>query len=141
MKRTIIKLFIMLSFLLQGCEGQKPAREDIVGKWKSPDGAVFEFDKDGSFIAKSFPAEVVFHLDRQFTNIRFDGSGKWVLRKGDTHWEIYLDFQQVSNKECKSVFPLLISGENGTLENKPPWYLFVWKGEEGGERYIFKKQE
>jgi hypothetical protein len=28
----------------------------------------------------------------------------------------------------------------GILDNNPSWYLFVWKEEEGGERYKFSKQ-
>jgi hypothetical protein len=140
MNRTIIKLFTILSFLLQACSSKKPIQDDIVGRWKTSDGAGFQFNKDGSFTAKSFPAEAVFHLDSQFTNVKFDGSGKWMLGKGDGQWEVYLDFQQVSNNKCKSSFPLLIAGKKGVLDNKPPWYLFVWKEEEGGDRYEFAKQ-
>ena len=67
-------------------------------------------------------------------------TGKWLLIKGSSNCEVYLDFEHVSDKKCSSAFPLLIAGENGVLDNKPPWYFFVLKGEEGSEKYKFLKK-
>ena len=133
-------LVAIFSLLLQACGGNEPTRKDIIGSWKSSVGAMFVFNEDGTFTEKLFPAEFVLLPRNEYKNVRFDGSGKWLLRKGSSNWEVYIDFEQVSDKRCSSAFPLLITGENRVLDNKPPWYLFVWKEEEGGERYKFIKE-
>jgi hypothetical protein len=46
----------------------------------------------------------------------------------------------MNDKEVHGFYSVLISGEKGVAENKPPWYLFVWKDEEGGDRYKFIKK-
>ena len=66
--------------------------------------------------------------------------GKWELKKGQAFKEVGLNFREMDNKEVYGLYSVMISGENGILENEPPWYLFVWKGEEGGERYKFIKE-
>jgi len=135
----IIKLIAMLSILLQACGGKEPTQNDVVGKWKSANGAEFVFNEDGTFTAKQIPTEFGYMPSDSLQNMKFDGSGKWKFKKENAYWEAYVDFDTVNvNKTC--TFPLLIAGENGVLDNKPPWYLFVWKGEEGGERYKFSKQ-
>ena len=139
-RQIILNVVAIFSLLLQACGGKEPTKQDVIGTWKSIDGAIFILKKDGTFTEKSFPIEFVFQLQPGFKDVRFDGSGKWELKKENSYWEVYLDFEQVSNEKCRSAFPLLISGENGILENKPPWYLFVWKGEEGGDRYKFIKK-
>jgi hypothetical protein len=135
----IINLLAMLSFLLLACGGQEPSQNDVVGKWESPDGAEFIFNKDGTFTAKQIPTEFGYMPSDSLQNMKFNGSGKWEFKKENSYWKTYVDFDKVNvNKTC--TFPLLISGESGVLENKPPWYLFVWKGEEGGERYKFVRK-
>jgi hypothetical protein len=54
--------------------------------------------------------------------------------------EVYLDFNKVSVNKNGCAFPLLIARSSDKSENKSPWYLFVWKEEEGGERYEFLKE-
>jgi hypothetical protein len=135
-----MNLVAIISLLLQACGGKEPLRSDIIGTWKGSDGAMFVFNEDGTFTEKSFPAEFVLLPKNKYKNVIFDGSGKWLIRKGSSNWEVYVDFKQVSDKKCSSAFPLLIAGENGALDNKPPWYLFVWKEEEGGERYKYLKK-
>jgi hypothetical protein len=135
----IINLIAMLCFLLQACGDKEPTKDDVVGTWKNPDGAEFVFNKDGTFRAQQIPTGLGYMASDSLQNRKFDGSGKWEFKKENSYWEAYVDFEKANvNKTC--TFPLLIAGENGVLETKPPWYLFVWKGEEGGERYKFSKQ-
>ncbi len=127
--------------LLQACGGYSkgPTQNDIIGSWRNPDGAEFVFNTDGTFSGKRIPTKLGFMTTDSLKNKKFNGSGKWVLRKGSTHWEVNVDFDKVDNGKNGCVFPLLISRENEVLENQPPWYLFIWEEEEGGERYKFSK--
>ena len=136
----ILNAIVMFSFLLQACGAKEPNRSDVIGTWKSSDGSEVILNSDGTFKEKSFPAELVLLQKDRYKNIRFDGIGKWEFKNENSYWEVYLDFEQVSDSNCRSAFPLLIAGKNGFLDNKPPWYLFVWKGEEGGERYKFYRK-
>jgi hypothetical protein len=139
MRIILLNLMIISSIFFQSCNGKDPIQNDIVGIWHSPDGCVLDFRKNGTFAVTYFPAEFVLLPKNEYKKLRFDGTGTWLLRSVNSNWEVYLDFKQVSDKRCSSAFPLLIAGEKGIWENKPPWYLFVWKEEEGGERYTFTK--
>jgi len=140
----VASIVIILSIFFQACKSQikeqVPTSENILGTWKSSENAEVIFDKNGTFTGSLIPAEFGFFPADSFKNVKFSGSGKWTLRKGNTNWEIYLDFDKVNINKGGCAFPLLISGESGILENKSPWYLFIWKEEEGGERYKFLKQ-
>ena len=133
-------LVAIFSSLLQACGGKEPTRSDIIGRWESAGNAEFIFNRNGTFTGKLVPSEFGFMPSDSLQNVKFNGNGKWELRKGSSHWEVYVDFDKVSVNKNGCAFPLLIAGENGVLDNKPPWYLFVWKEEEGGERYKFIKK-
>lgn len=131
---------MIIAVFFQACSGKDPQRNEIVGTWTNPEGAVVVLVDNGEFTAKSFPAEYVLLPKDSFRNQKFDGSGKWTLRKRQAQWEVYLDFNRFSDQKYACSFPLLVAGKKGVLENEPPWYLFLWKGEEGGERYTFEKK-
>src|SRR5205823_13889667 len=115
---------------------------DIIGTWVSSDGATLELNKDSSFIGKSLPAEyfTFFTNKKDIQGKRVSGIGMWKIENGQGFKEVKLNFKRMDNKDIYGFYSVLISGENGVLDNKPPWYLFVWKEEEGGERYKFTKQ-
>ena len=134
-------LVTLASIFSLACSNKQPTENEILGTWRSPENAELIFKGDGTFAGNLIPAEFGFFPADSFRNVKFSGSGKWTMRKGSTHWEVYLDFDKVNVNKNGCAFPLLIAGENGILENKPPWYLFVWKGEEeGGEKYKFLKK-
>jgi hypothetical protein len=130
----------MFQLMLMGCNPQEPAPNEMAGTWVSSDGAEVVIRLDGTFEAKFLPAELILLPPQNYRGERFDGHGKWFLRKGELKWEMHLDFVKVSNEKYSCVFSLLISGSNVMWENKPPWYLFLWKEGEGSERYKFLKK-
>lgn len=135
----------ILSMLFHSCKSSEKGltQNDLIGTWVSSENAEFIFNGDGTFTGSQIPAEFGFFPIDTFRNVKFNGSGKWELRKaeGAIDWEVYLNFNKVDVKGKNGcVFSLLVGGEKGIMENKPPWYLFVWKGEEGGERYEFHKK-
>lgn len=136
--RFIISIITILLF--QGCSKTIPTENDIVGKWVNSDNAKLEFNADGTFDGESLPGEKIFFPSEEFKNKRFNGNGKWTLKEGQGWWEITLNFKQVSTRKDGFHTKILISGSGGFLENNPPWYLFVWEGEEGGQRYKFSKE-
>jgi hypothetical protein len=139
MKRAIILYSMLLSFLFQCCTNKAPLNKDIVGIWESKDGSILEIYANGTFSAKSFSTIFLYYTNLKYPNQFFDGSGKWKIVNGQTHWELDLNFLQTSIKESRIGTNLLICG-SGILERTPPWKnLFLWKGEEGGERYEFIK--
>lgn len=135
----------LLSILFHSCNSSENelTQNEIIGTWVSSDKAEFVFNGDGTFTGNLIPAEFCFFPIDTFRNVKFSGSGKWELRKGEgvADWEVYLNFSMVDVKGKNGcVFPLLVGGKKDIMENKPPWYLFVWKGEEGGDRYEFHKE-
>jgi hypothetical protein len=61
-----------------------PAKVHVIGICKSNDGAIFEFNGDGTFTEKSFPEELVLLPIQEFKDVKFDGSGDWLLRKNES---------------------------------------------------------
>ena len=140
MKYLSISVGIILLIFFQSCSGKAPVREDVLGAWMSSDSAVLVLNKDGTFTGDSIPTRFGFIAIDSITQRKFSGSGNWTFRKGQAQWEVYLDFNQATVGKNGCAFPVLIAGENGVLENEPPWYLFLWEGEEGGQTYGFKRK-
>ena len=139
----MINLIAIFSVLLQACGGKGPTPKDILGTWINQDGAMLQINSDSSFIGKSLPAQyfTFFTSKSEVEGKRVDGMGKWKLEEGQGFAEIKLHFTTMNNEKMNGFYSVLVSGEKGTLDNKPPWYLFLWKDEEGGERYKFVKQK
>ncbi len=138
--KNIIKIVLSVCFALclASCTNKSPADEEIYGVWKNKEVGSFTFRKDHTFSGTNLKSGI-FLFQPQNPNKLFNGMGTWKLQKEDGYWEIELYFNSYSIGDDKILYHLLIGGENGILENKRPWYLYVWKDEEGGERIIFKK--
>lgn len=145
MKQLIVATAV-LSILFQACNSNSKVKEsaqiDVVGAWKNSDGAIIELNKDSTFIGKSLPAEffTFFTSKQEVQGKKIDGSGRWRIEDGQGFKEVKLDFRKMNNENIYGNYSVFIAGKTGVLENKSPWYLFVWKEEEGGERYEFLKQ-
>lgn len=141
MRQVIANIaLVIFSILSESCNTPKLTQDDIIGSWKSSEGALLVLNQDGTFTGKFIPAEFGFFPPDSFRNIKFNGSGKWALKKGASNWEVNMNFDKVTGIDKNGCsFPLLVAGENGLLDNKPPWYLFVWYDEEGGARYKFTR--
>jgi hypothetical protein len=138
-KIAFVKIAIItVSIFLQGCSNTEPTNKDVIGWWRSEDGAKLKFKQNGTFEAELLPGELFFARTDDFNHKRFNGSGKWLLKEKQGLWEISLNFDKVLNQNRYDT-QILLSGSSGLTEKSPPWYLFEWKDEEGGERYSFKK--
>jgi hypothetical protein len=135
--KKIIRLFGIMMVVCFGCNPKSPLDKDVVGKWGHSSGAVLIIKEDGTFTGAHLPLNYL--LTASKTTV-FNGTGKWKLKQDQGRWVIGLDFDTTSVNDHKNGFTtiILISG-SGILENKAPWYLFLWMEEEGGERYKFSK--
>ena len=126
-------------FLFQNCSSNGPTNKDFVGSWFSSDGATFVFDSNGKFFADNLVRGTMGFPDDQKNKLKFSGSGEWTLQgKVGNYWEIKLIFDRCDSLKTGFGTDILVGGGNGVFSNRSPWYLFMWKEEEGGERYIFK---
>ncbi len=132
-------ILIIMVFSLQGCTGQDPTKEEIIGIWKSSDRGSFQFKNDGTFITKDLPGSIIFKYSDEHKENTFTELGNWEIEKWQDQWVVSLMFTKSENLKKGYATRILISG-TGILENNPPWDLFLWVGEEGGERYTFKKE-
>lgn len=150
-----LPLVSAMSVFLYGCYSPMPTKDDIKGMWYSADGAVIELKADGSCVAKQIDYNSIY-LEKEDKGKKIDFVGKWEIISEDKKWklELYTDatFKDIGvnktyiyNGEIRSHrlgLTFEISGSNGTQENKPPWYLFVWIGDpDNGDRYKFEKVE
>ena len=133
-------LFIFsLALILFGCDNRKPTKYQIVGTWLSDDGGKLILKEVGIFLLESLPTGL-FLREAEDKGKTFAGSGKWELNNDQSNWQLSLFFKQTSVEVYNFEMQLLISGEKGILENKPPWLLYLWKDQEGGDRYELRKQ-
>jgi hypothetical protein len=142
MKRIVKFMGLILATMLQGCSGQDPTKEEMIGTWVSSDGATLRINDDGTFSGKALPAQYFsFFVNKEDVQGKtVSGEGKWRIEKKPNFWRVKLDFEEMNGIKKGADYFILISGTNGILENKPPWYLFEWVDEEGGPRYKFEKQ-
>lgn len=136
---TLIKILSMsiLSFLLSACSNKIPTKDELIGKWETKEGVIIELNQDDTFIAAGLSKEVGASFSIGSKEKIFNGKGNWIIQKGHGFSELKLQFNEVDGSPNSSGFyVLLISGSN-TFENTPPWYLFVWEEEEGGNRIKF----
>jgi hypothetical protein len=124
-------IFILALAIFPSCNSKYPTDGNIIGIWHAKDGAEIEFSKDGSFYSKNLPVDLFLPFSKDYQNRLFNASGNWKLVKDQGSWIVLLDFKE---QQCRSY--ILISG-SGIFENRPPWYLFVWEEEEGGDRFKF----
>jgi hypothetical protein len=125
---------------VNGCTSDKPSSEDIIGSWISKDSATFHFINDRTFSTENLPGNKIFPLVSEYMGIKFNETGSWSIGKDQGQWVVYLDFNKSENLVKGYSTQIIISGSKGIFENKPPWYLFRWEGEEGGPRYKFSKR-
>ncbi|PUZ19489.1 hypothetical protein GA0116948_1285 [Chitinophaga costaii] len=135
--------FSVYAFLLLGCSAPTPTRQEIVGKWAGNGGASVTIMEDGTFTGKHFPFKKFFPPSfikpQDAARTEFDCGGTWVIKYENPYWKVILDFKTSSVPGYLCNTSLLIGGENGVLENRPPWYLYYWLEEEGGARFRFLK--
>ena len=127
--------------LLFGCTSYSPTAESIVGTWVAKDGAIFQLNGDGTFETRNLSGNIIFQYNKEYKDLIFNETGTWELGKYQGHWAVFLRFNTSAQLKGGFVTQILIAGSKGIFENKPPWYLFLWIGEEGGNRYEFTKKE
>lgn len=134
-------LSIAFICVFQGCSGSEVTNEEIIGVWIAKDGGELRFNNDGTFAARNLPGSKVFKIEKYKGKI-FSESGTWkiVSSPGKQWTEIAIDFNDSESLEGGfSGLKLNIAG-TGIFENKPPWSLFLWISEAGGERYTFRRE-
>lgn len=114
---------------------------DIVGKWKDDSSlAKVDFFSNGTCVVTDIPADYFFFPPEDFKNKIFSGKGNWSLKKGNHFGEILINLNSVSDIDKNGVsFSLHVAGRNGLFDNKPPWYIFMWEDDEGGNRIKFDR--
>jgi hypothetical protein len=137
MKQLLTTLFFIF---LSSCIGKTPGSKKFVGIWKSASGAQLELKTDGTFTGKSLPTKLFFSYVDSTVPTYFDGDGHWDIKTWKIQFpSIIVDFDNTSIIKTSST-QIFVSG-SGFTEEQPPWNtLFIWVGEEGGNRYEFKRQ-
>lgn len=136
MKIRMLKILFrgLMPLVFWGCRTENIRPSEIWGTWRSNDSASFVFKDDNTFSGDELPARyfTFYTLESQVRNKRVNGSGTWEITKDQNNLQVDLHFKNLDDKNINGHYSVLISDS--------PRYLYVWKEEEGGERYIFKKK-
>ena len=127
----VILVSVVLNLPFAGCRG--PTSTDLVGSWVNPDGASLILKANGAFSAHALPGQVFL---RDNISGPITGTGRWTLERHNSLWHgdggtVTLAFDEMPGYPPRMGIELIVSSA-GTL--------FQWKGEEGGERYQFKRK-
>ena len=93
MKIMIYILSITAMMLFSGCKSENPTTESIVGKWTAKDGAVFQFDNEGTFSTKNLPGDKFLPFPDKYEDKLFDETGKWEMKNDQGRWVVFLYFK------------------------------------------------
>lgn len=140
MKKMINIFSITVMVLFSGCKAENPTVESIIGSWVAKDGALIELIKDGTFSTENLTGDKIFPYENEYKGVVFNEKGTWKIGNDQGTWVVHLFFKKSDALPKGYATQILVSGSKGIMENQPPWYLFLWEGEEGGSRYKFSKK-
>ena len=135
--KPIFYISCFLSLIIASC--REPKIEDIVGLWRSKDGAQIIFKKGGEFETKSLPRSIVFgvYSDKKLIDV----SGNWEIVNFEKRWII-----SFSIEKGDSLYDKIQGGFNCQLEIdysyinfKSPFILYFW-GKDYNYKYKFYKK-
>ncbi|WP_439580836.1 hypothetical protein [Dyadobacter bucti] len=133
------KLKHCLLFIMMGCTSTDPVKEDFEGTWSNASGATLQIFQDGTFCGKDLPTRLLSTFDTSRT--RLSGQGEWRLIEDQSRWILKLGFDSTNTRGNYSFGTTLEISGSGILENRRPFYLFLWEGEEGASyRFSFSKK-
>lgn len=137
-----LRILLLASIVIfsNSCSGPDPTSQDILGTWIAEDGASIQFNNKGVFYTKNLHKEKFLPFPEDNPNTYFNEEGKWKLKKEYGNWIIELGFGRSEKMPRGCATQINIGGE-GILGNNPPWNLYFWEDEIGGERYEFEKVE
>lgn len=134
---------IVFVFFLVSCKYKSESVDaiSIEGKWKGDSSnAQLEFLPDGKCLVNFLPADLVFFPPNEFRNKLISGQGEWSLKNGGQFAQVFVRLNSISGIDKNGVsFTLYVAGRKGLLDNQPPWYLFMWEEDEGGNRIEFSR--
>lgn len=134
-----------LTLFLLGCINHHFSNSDFVGVWQSDDGAKIIINNDGTCILSQLDNSIVSIIKDTSEKLNTKGTWKMVNNvhsgiTGSTNTGIKITYN-LQNKTGKGSIEFYISGQ-GFSENKPPWNLFIWKGDPDEMiKYKFVKQK
>ena len=133
--KVIFSLFIVCAFCR--CTPTPPQFEEMIGVWKAKDGSIIELKSDSTFKIKNFNSyflikphdtiETKLHIEGEW-NIWVDNKqGHFMLSLNIKHCVRSNDSLSISD-EKESILRytgrnLYIKGEQGILNNQPPWFI------------------
>jgi hypothetical protein len=140
----VILLLSNLLLICSGCSKPPLKKEDLFGHWKSQLNEELILNEDSSFIIKNllldeFTSE---SLTGSWSKTRIYGLGVWDLQNNNK--DVRLHFYQYSSDDNITKYVnwgvyWSIRG-SGLFENRLPWIIAYWKGEEC-EMSVFEKVE
>jgi hypothetical protein len=144
-KMMKVKYFMFgLVFSLFGCQEHQFTKSDFVGTWQADDGARITINADGTCVLKGFNNSIVSVATDSTEKLNSNGTWKIINNvnsgiTGGVSTGLKITYA-LMERAGKGGFELYISGQ-GFSENKPPWDLFVWKGDPDEMiKYKFVKQ-
>ncbi|MFV0290432.1 MAG: hypothetical protein ACK5IJ_05960 [Mangrovibacterium sp.] len=142
MKLRCLMFGLILS--LFGCNKHKLSNSDFIGVWKADDGAEIIINENGTCILKGLNNSIIAIAKDTSEKLNTKGSWKMIenVNNGITGGiSTGLKFTyKIMDREGNGGIVFYISGQ-GFNENKPPWDLFIWKGDPDEViKYKFAKQ-
>lgn len=127
---------------LTSCSNPQPGKQEIVGTWRSVDGATLKLTANDSVLVTGYPLSVSNPSFKGFLN----GSGTWKSIKDPNArwWSIELSITSsefIPEAQSNKIGIELYVVRNGSVGNGPNIEnLFIWKGDpDADNRYEFVK--
>ena len=115
-------VLLIICMILSGCSDKKH-RDDFIGIWRADNGSEIILYKDSTCVLKELDLRVVNpRIYDEVLNVK----GTWMFKKTD-ELGYKVDNIFISSKDLTFTITFDIWG-HGILENKRPWYLFLYIG-------------
>lgn len=130
MKQKHITIVFLL--FLFSCNEPKFSDNDFVGIWKADDGAIISINKDGTCDLQNLNYNIVSIAKDSSTKLNSNGTWKIINDvssgiTGGINTGLHISYK-LMDRAGNGGIEFYISGQ-GINQNKPPWDLFIWKGD------------
>jgi hypothetical protein len=137
-RRSIVGFVVLAEISLSSCSRAAPSQSDLLGTWSNPRGGQIELTAGGRATVRDVPTALL--ISPSSSGI-VSGNGFWSMAKGQPSWtsgaewwNIRISLKNVSTGQGPLETEIHYAKEDGKS------IIFMWKGEEGGEREEYFKK-
>jgi|GEM_PF-4575480 len=132
----VFKCLFLLSLIVVSCNHPKPSIKEIIGVWKSDEGATIEFMDNGKLSIQRVQGNILGNRKGSYVS----GVGSWKINNSESVSPWWMVDFTIKNHKTNYNSQFIIERKNHITGGDSIEYIFIWIGDPDDEnRYKFYK--